>query len=243
MKFIKNNWLKGIAILLALAAGAMFIIPFCTQFRCEPFNFVSYATFVGGTAGPLAALAGFLFIFLTFRQQQKQLKQQRLQFNIQSFEYGFFNMLEHHRFAQVEFVKNADGYARKRSEFQDEIEKHRKRHENPPIKLEEISRDIVETYYRQKVVVNSGQHLIKAITTLLMYIYSSNNTSKEDYTDILFNRLALSEKRFIVGYALFGRMDLSDREYNLLGNFAKRIDVEFHLYPHHFDWLQDIVTA
>src|SRR5690606_3915462 len=200
--------------------------------------------FVGGLAGPLIALAAFFMLVSSITTQQNHSlyqsqanRNQNQQFNIQSFENGFFNMLEHHRLTQFEFVKNASEYARVRSSFQDEINKRWKLHNNPPIKLEDLGLETVQNCYKEKVIVNGGQHLIKSITILLTYIDSSININKEKYTDILFNRLALSEKRFLVGYALFGRMDLSDREYNLLVKFAKMIDREFHLQPHHFDWL------
>jgi len=41
------------------------------------FNSTDYAQYVGGIAGPLAALVGFIYVYLTFLGQQRQLDEQR----------------------------------------------------------------------------------------------------------------------------------------------------------------------
>lgn len=46
---------------------------FCSSF----FTSIEYATFVGGLAGPIAALVGFIYVYLTFLGQQRQLDEQR----------------------------------------------------------------------------------------------------------------------------------------------------------------------
>lgn len=71
-----NRFLKGIAWLLLGIIVSIFLVPL---FLPERFCFASidYATFVGGLAGPLAALVGFIYVYLTFLGQQRQLDEQR----------------------------------------------------------------------------------------------------------------------------------------------------------------------
>ncbi|MCE7057417.1 hypothetical protein LZF95_22235 [Algoriphagus sp. AGSA1] len=71
-----NSFLKGIAWLLLGIIVSIFLVPL---FLPERFCFASidYATFVGGLAGPLAALVGFIYVYLTFLGQQRQLDEQR----------------------------------------------------------------------------------------------------------------------------------------------------------------------
>lgn len=45
------------------------------------FSSIDYAIFVGGLAGPLTALVGFIFVYLTFLGQQKQINDQRERLN------------------------------------------------------------------------------------------------------------------------------------------------------------------
>src|SRR5690554_2480517 len=90
--------MKTLAKALAIAAGLMFLLPFGFYlFGDTTYDFTQYATFVGGTAGPMAALAGFLFIYLTFQHQQEQINRHELQFERQSFENTFFNLLNYHK--------------------------------------------------------------------------------------------------------------------------------------------------
>jgi len=76
----REKWLKVISRILLLAILVIFLIPFFFQ---KPFCFqsVEYATFVGGLAGPLASLVGFIYVYLTFLGQQRQLDEQRERLN------------------------------------------------------------------------------------------------------------------------------------------------------------------
>jgi flagellar basal body-associated protein FliL len=72
----KDAFLKGIGWILLLVILFIFLIPLCfPQKFC--FNSIEYATYVGGLAGPLAAIVGFIYIYLTFLGQQRQLDEQR----------------------------------------------------------------------------------------------------------------------------------------------------------------------
>ena len=90
--------MKKLAWTLAFTAVFLFIIPIIAYlFWHYEYTPNEYATFVGGTAGPIAALAGFLFVYINFQQQQEQIKKHDEQFERQSFEYTFFNLLNYYR--------------------------------------------------------------------------------------------------------------------------------------------------
>lgn len=68
--------LKGLAWLLLGLIISIFLVPL---YQPESFCFASvdYAIYVGGIAGPLAALVGFIYVYLTFLGQQRQLDEQK----------------------------------------------------------------------------------------------------------------------------------------------------------------------
>lgn len=68
--------LKSISWVLIGVIIIVFLVPFLLPTRfC--FASIDYATFVGGLAGPLASLVGFIYVYLTFLGQQRQLDEQR----------------------------------------------------------------------------------------------------------------------------------------------------------------------
>lgn len=73
----QERLLKSISWVLIGVIIIVFFVPFL---RSEKFCFTSieYATFVGGLAGPLATLVGFIYVYLTFLGQQRQLDEQRM---------------------------------------------------------------------------------------------------------------------------------------------------------------------
>lgn len=72
----QERLLKSISWVLLGVIIIVFLVPFL---RSEKFCFASieYATFVGGLAGPLATLVGYIYVYLTFLGQQRQLDEQR----------------------------------------------------------------------------------------------------------------------------------------------------------------------
>lgn len=75
-EFGREGALKGFVLVLLGIIAAVFFVPFLLP---DKFCFVSldYATFVGGLAGPLASLVGFIYVYQTFLGQQMQLDDQK----------------------------------------------------------------------------------------------------------------------------------------------------------------------
>jgi hypothetical protein len=99
--------LKSISWLLI---GVIVIVFFVPLLLPEKFRLASsdYATYVGGLAGPLASLVGFIYVYLTFLGQQRQLDEQRERFNMEEaskefFEY--FNLWNEFR-AKATYMRN-----------------------------------------------------------------------------------------------------------------------------------------
>lgn len=68
--------LKSISWVLIVVIVIVFFVPLLLP---EKFCFASseYSTYVGGLAGPLASLVGFIYVYLTFLGQQRQIDEQR----------------------------------------------------------------------------------------------------------------------------------------------------------------------
>lgn len=76
----QETFLRGFVQFLLGVIVVVFLVPFLLPTRfC--FASVEYATFVGGLAGPLASLVGFIYVYLTFLGQQRQLDEQRERLN------------------------------------------------------------------------------------------------------------------------------------------------------------------
>ena len=98
--------LRVTAWICAIIGVITIVLFLCSQ----PFNdwswqpdaslFGMYGDFIGGFVGTIFSLAGFIFLYLTFRSQQEsikkqeeELKMQKLTFEQESFESTFFNLL------------------------------------------------------------------------------------------------------------------------------------------------------
>ena len=76
----KEGFLKGFSWFLLGIILVIFLVPLISPDKfC--FNSGEYASFVGGLAGPLASLVGFIYVYLTFLGQQRQLDEQRERLN------------------------------------------------------------------------------------------------------------------------------------------------------------------
>ncbi|WP_339706772.1 hypothetical protein [Algoriphagus aquimarinus] len=73
----QERLLKSVSWFLLGIIFVIFLVPLILP---DSFCFAStkYATFVGGLAGPLATLIGFIYVYLTFLGQQRQLDEQRI---------------------------------------------------------------------------------------------------------------------------------------------------------------------
>ncbi len=95
-KFFKvEDNLEFFAWTLAFTAVGMFLVPLVALFLgLKEYDFTQYATYVGGTAGPLAALAGFIFIYKTLKNQQDEFTNQVNQYHSDKVDNRFYWYLE-----------------------------------------------------------------------------------------------------------------------------------------------------
>tara|TARA_R110002049_G_scaffold168144_1_gene334586 strand:- start:583 stop:1335 length:753 start_codon:yes stop_codon:yes gene_type:complete len=83
---------KTWAILVAILVPIILIIA-SLGYKNWGWSFVETTGFVAAYGGTLAGLAGFLFVYVNFNEQQKQFLQQHAQFEKQTFESAFFQLL------------------------------------------------------------------------------------------------------------------------------------------------------
>src|SRR5690606_38392412 len=170
-----------IARSLAGAAVMMFLIPlFLYCIIGMGFDIEKYAIFVGGTAGPLAALSGFLFIYISFQGQQYQIERQELQFRVQSFESTFFNLLHLHESVRNSLLKlNIKGT---KSVFKAKMENYAKTGSFETNDLERLETSIPPMHLSKSAVGVIYRHsfkelhiptvtFVKSIITILKHIH------------------------------------------------------------------------
>src|SRR5690606_24007557 len=106
-----DSFLYSLSWVLLGIVAAIFLTPI---YLPDQFCFASidYALFVGGLAGPLAALVGFIYVYLTFLGQQRQLNEQRERLNKEeaSKEFAdYLNLWEGYRSKAVYTWNNQSG--------------------------------------------------------------------------------------------------------------------------------------
>lgn len=240
--------MKIIAITLAIAAGLMFLLPLGFYlFYNTTYDFTEYATFVGGTAGPLAALAGFLFIYLTFQHQQGQLDK----LEEQSFEIIFFKLLDYYRGFSSDFTLDENGQKITLDKLRKNIRQHlgftssvikaaKSQLVVPPspVTVTEAQTRLVNVFYKHKEQLHL---LISLLMSVLDHIHKSDRETKEKYLSILEFQIPASHLNvYFYFYVAYCRdlFDLEDRirMYKLLN----RINPQSLYKRTHKQWIEDL---
>jgi|SRR5690606_23259846 len=243
--------MKTLAKALAIASGLMFLLPFCFYFICDiSYDFTQYATFVGGTAGPIAALAGFLFIYLTFQHQQEQLDRHDKQFERQSFENTFFTLLDYHKSAVPDATIGTINGMLSIESFRDYLHQYHRhfmhhfeatQEENdfevvsPKVPIEDFKMYIHDT-------LREGQHqlrkMFRPLLSILLAIKDADIKDKDKYHDILDSHVSEAEKSILFYLYVCSRPSLyTAREYDLIKDFVARMNPGSLIHEDHIEWL------
>jgi len=103
-----NHFLYNLSLVLLGIILAIFLTPIYYPAKfC--FASIDYAIFVGGLAGPLTALVGFIFVYLTFLGQQKQINDQRERLNREEASKEFVEYLNLWNEFRSKVIYNWDG--------------------------------------------------------------------------------------------------------------------------------------
>lgn len=222
--------LKWLAIILAAMAGVMFLIPFFTRSRCEPFDFESYATFVGGTAGPLGSLAGFIFVYISYRESISQKTQQEIQFNIQSFDQMLSRLLEYHQSYSAKFLDQSfygfmEGMNKKLNQL--------KETQNDSKKVKEIYKGFFHGHFTPL------KKWIKSVTAMLVHIDNYNGlgitASREQ---MILDLMTKEEKRALFYFYFIGDPEFSEIEKKCLKSLLEKMKPSDLADESHKQWLK-----
>lgn len=237
--------MKNLAWTFVFTAGFLFLIPIIAHlFWGCTYSPTEYATFVGGTAGPLAALAGFLFVYINFQQQQEQIKKHDEQFQNQFFDQTFFNLLDYYR----ESIKNY-----KIKYLNDWL---------TMLQFKEIVHDELGLIKKRTLTVNTdaftsfsaGQQfrdyfddqkrpiseLIKPVLYIVDHICSAGSTNKARYMEIL--QAQIPDSHFYVYfyfYIAYCLTDFTDRQRTLAYEFFNNGNPSILADPSQLEWIQE----
>lgn len=221
------------AIFCALGVPLSFIIfPLWGILDCWTVSEIG--TTIAAFAGPLAGLAGFLFIYVNFIQQQNQ-------FERQSFEALLFRLLDHFK---SESWKNFptdpnQGLVPKVKEFTIKLKVKLK--DNKDLKHEEIGTTFKEVFDETgDSKIRTMMALVKLFSSILVYIERSKVFPKDIYFELLFGQLTEAEIRaYYYGYFHEG-FKLSEEEKNSYRKFFIRYQGRDLIDENHINWIKPL---
>src|SRR5690606_25845279 len=247
LKWINDDCLKRVAIILAGVAFLMFAIPLIAHNWCTPLDLQAYGTFVGGTAGPLAALAAFLLIYLTFQQQREQIQKHDIQFERQSFHSTFFNLLEYHKekVGQTKFhsrnelltlddLKNqlesdfslltTEGYEADPEDNEYFIVIHSER------SIEEFASSFFASYQKELPQI---QNIFQSALAMFSHMHNVDESESAKYYDILVSQITDAEKFIYFYYFISVYYNLTTIEKQQTKKFLQQVNPALLVYPSH----------
>lgn len=217
-----SAWMVVVAIVLLWAIGIY-----------KNWSISEIGTIIGAIASPFAGLAGFLYIYLNFIQQQEL-------FERQSFESILLRLLDRLKLDSTEIFPTdpTKGMTPLLRKFEGQYgEKFLFYNISNRIEMEEGEKeDKLELlgnlyYYAFQNSIRSVLALYKSFVGILVYVDESQISNRNNYYNLLFSQLTQAEIRvFFYGYFHNG-FELSGYEKNLVKNFFLRYDGRDLIYP------------
>lgn len=203
-------------------------------------------TIIAAIAGPFAGLAGFLYIYASFKvqskslkHQKKQIREQRIQFERQSFELLLLRLLDHFK---EESSKNfptdpSQGLLPRVKNLKSKIDFIFHQDENPDLtKISSIFKEVFDTNGSSKI--RTMLELVKLLVRILIYIDQSKMVSKDLYFDLLFGQLTEAEIRaYFYGYFYEG-FKLTHEEKIAYRKFFIRYNGRDLINEAHINWMK-----
>lgn len=244
---VRTKALTAAAWLFACASILMFLLP---GIFGQSMSFDQYGTFVGGTSGPLAALAAFIFVYKNFLQQQEQVNKHEEQFLAQSFEHSFFNLLNYYK----SFMLGATIYTHNDrmsvEEFKEYVSKYDEQFpgEFGPSSIDqslEVTPQTVEDHAFKEYLYGryeEGQlqirYLFKPLLSVLLLIREADIKDKQKYYQIFRHQVPEYEKFILFYLYVVCRPSLySAVEYDLMLDIIQHIDPKSLILEDHLGWL------
>lgn len=216
MKFIFET--KTWAIFSAFMVPILLSIS-CIGYKYYNWSFEDSTSFAGSYAGTFAAFSGFLFIYVNFKEQQKQ-------FERQSFEAGLYNLIEKLK-SESKFIFPSDpknGQVLQLKDFEKSLINIRQKFlilepHKLIINKEELSDIIGNSFGVNFNPIRTILELMRAFVAILLFIEIAEIQEKKKYHNLLFSQLSQAETRcFFYGYFYDG-FELTLHEKKLIKDF------------------------
>jgi hypothetical protein len=189
-------------------------------------------TFIGAIAGSFAGLAGFLYIYASFDQQEKHNERQ-------TFESILLKLIDDFR---AESSRNFPTDAKKEltsyvKNFEAEIDKKRGNGFGPKT-IGESYKQIFDSNGLSKI--RTMQELIKSLVNILVFINQANVLNKEIYYRLVFSQLTEAEIRaYFYGYFHEG-FNLDEEEKKIFRDFILRYNGKGLIKPDDLDLYETV---
>lgn len=268
-----KNW----AIILAIMAFSPFLVALIFNFLVfERFlTFEELGTYIGGISAPFGSISGILFVYVAFlgqrqqllfnqqeirvnrkaledslreqTEQRKAIEAQNMQFQIQSFETTFFNLLTHFRnsgpldrISKIYYSLNNIFVSLTKGGKQDNTGQW-------ITYTKKNAKKILETksYFIESVMKLGDSDVTDINDTLNMLISILEHISNHDgiqtnYQSTLQNNLSRKEK-FVLFYFYLATSDqYQSKEQKLLFKFFNEMDRMSFFFDHHELWVNDL---
>lgn len=268
-----KNWAIGLAIL----AFSPFVFALIFNFFVfdRYFTFEELGTYIGGISGPFGAISGILFVYVAFLGQRQQLlfnqqeirvnrkaledslreqteqriaiEAQNRQFQIQSFETTFFNLLTHFRNSGP-LDRLSKIYNSLNTLFAS-LTKEGKQDVNGEwiIYTKKNAKKILETksYFTESVLKlgdsdsSDIKDSLKMLVSILEHI-SNHETIKKNHQSILQNNISHKEK-FVLFYFYLATTDqFQPKEQKLFFGFFNELERPTFFKDHHSSWVTEL---
>jgi len=247
MKDLKDPkfWAAICAILVPVSVVILSVVG---HFRCWSISEVG--TMIAAISGPFAGLAGFLYVYVNFLQQQAQ-------FERQSFESGLNRLIDKYLIVSSELfpsnpkkglhpnLKNFKQRYNSAFKFEDVLtavseEKisNSPRNKTPdPEIVDGIYHEIFESKFRK------NHNLVQAFLPVLKFLESGTVNNKENYYILIYSQMKKDEYR-VLFYGLFcNEFQMEAHEKQLLKSYFLRFDAKHLFLPNDLELLGSIPNS
>ncbi|AWW32431.1 hypothetical protein DN752_21050 [Echinicola strongylocentroti] len=241
MEKFEEKYLTWIAWGLAGISCFMFVMP---DILWDSYTISEYGTFVGGTAGPLAALAGFIFIYKTLKNQQEQMFLHDEQFEVENFENTFFKLIDYFTEMSKEsrirqdnnpFVRVLD---RVHEEYHDIVGLVNMLNEGDTKSQVELFKNHILPKFKGGFI--TWKNLLNLVKIILHQIEENNKIEDyHHYRTIFLSRFTIWDCRLVFYFYIMYYDELNKPDRTVLFNFIAMFDSSNLFDSDHFLWLDD----
>lgn len=205
------------------------LVPVLILFSCFGYRYLNWSfedstSFASAYAGTLAAFSGFLFIYVSFKEQQNQFNIQQEHILRQGFEIGLNDLIN-----KLLLITREKLPTNPKKELMPYLKQFEKEYISSIDAIELILPDLkksdkktfIPSHYLEafKSSIRGIKEIIKSFIGILYFIEIGEVQNKERYYSLLFNQMSQAEVR-VIFYGYFHQgFQLNTKEKALLKNF------------------------